>query len=340
VFSFRKVTPLSPLYAIMEAESPTAGSCNIKLDDRLTLCYTCHMVTTKPCRLVAYFRVSTAKQGVSGLGIDAQKAAIAAHVAKTGCKLVGSYTEVESGRKSDRTELGRAIAHAKRAKATLVIAKMDRLSRNLHFITGLQESRVPFVACDNPHANTLTVHILAAVAQEEARAISERTKAALAAAKARGKQLGTNNLTREGTLKGVASSVAVRRERKAEAYAHILPTILECKAQGVSLHEIAKRLNAAGEETRSGKNWNPVQVSRVLKSVEQNNIDHLDAAKDDSLKRIGSWIVPPRQDLSQYSKHMARFYAQVVEDKALINVVLSKAQSRMTFRYLLARGAS
>jgi DNA invertase Pin-like site-specific DNA recombinase len=271
VFPFRKVTPLSRCDALRQhgGESPPiAGSCNIKLDDRLTLCYTGYMVTTKPCRLVAYFRVSTIKQGVSGLGIDAQKVAIAAHVAKTGCKLVGSYTEVESGRKSDRTELGRAIAHAKRAKATLVIAKMDRLSRNLHFITGLQESRVPFVACDNPHANTLTVHILAAVAQEEARAISERTKAALAAAKARGKQLGTNNLTREGTLKGVASSVAVRRERKAEAYAQILPTILECKAQGVSLHEIAKRLNAAGEETRSGKNWNPVQVSRVLKSVE------------------------------------------------------------------------
>jgi DNA invertase Pin-like site-specific DNA recombinase len=162
----------------------------------------CGMSNVKPCRLVAYLRVSTAKQGDSGLGLEAQEAAIRAHVAATGCVRLATYTEVESGRKSDRTELGHAIAHAKRAKATLVIAKMDRLSRNLHFITGLQESCVPFVACDNPHANPLTIHILAAVAQEEARAISERTKAALAAAKARGQRLGRNNLTREGTLKG------------------------------------------------------------------------------------------------------------------------------------------
>jgi DNA invertase Pin-like site-specific DNA recombinase len=158
------------------------------------------------CKLVAYLRVSTKEQGESALGLEAQKAAIAAHVAATGCVLVANYSETESGKNSDRTE---ALARAKREKATLVIAKMDRLSRDLAFIANLMESNVPFIAADNPNVNRLTIHVLAAVAEQEARSISERTKAALAAAKERGVILGAARpghpqLTDEARAKGRA----------------------------------------------------------------------------------------------------------------------------------------
>jgi DNA invertase Pin-like site-specific DNA recombinase len=229
------------------------------------------MSPKKSRRIVTYYRVSTQKQGRSGLGLDGQRTVVAGYVAANGCTELGAYTEVETGTKmrlDNRPELAKALAHAKRSKAVLVIAVLDRLGRNVAFISTLMESGVEFVCADSPNDDRFILHVKASMAEEEGRKISERTRRALSEAKERGVKLGTDNLTREGTLKGVASSVAVRRERKAEAYAHILPTILECKAQGVSLHEIAKRLNAAGEETRSGKNWNPVQVSRVLKSVE------------------------------------------------------------------------
>ena len=134
-------------------------------------------------KVVAYYRVSTAKQGASGLGLDAQRAAIATWTAANGAAVLAGYTEVESGKRADRPELGKALAHAKRSRATLVIAKLDRLSRNVHFLSGLMESGVDFIACDNPHANKLTIHILAAVAEDEAKRISERTRAALAAYK-------------------------------------------------------------------------------------------------------------------------------------------------------------
>jgi DNA invertase Pin-like site-specific DNA recombinase len=226
------------------------------------------MTTQKRCRLVAYYRVSTEKQGRSGLGLDAQKATVADHVRSSGCALVGTYIEIETGTKrrvDNRPELQKAMAHAKRSKATLVIAKLDRLSRNVAFISGLMESGVEFIACDNPTANRLTVHILAAVAEDEARRISLRTKDALAAAKARGQVLGSpQNLTREGTLKGIAASVAVRASKRAEAYAHIAPTIKDLHDHGLSLHAIAKQLKESGEETRSGKPWSAVQVRRVL----------------------------------------------------------------------------
>ncbi|MBV8676279.1 MAG: recombinase family protein, partial [Planctomycetaceae bacterium] len=129
-------------------------------------------------RLVAYYRVSTAKQGASGLGLEGQEAAVAAYAKSNNFILLRSYTEVETGKRSDRPELARALADCKLSRATLVIAKLDRLSRNVHFLSGLMESGVDFIACDNPHANRLTLHILAAVAEDEARRISERTKAA------------------------------------------------------------------------------------------------------------------------------------------------------------------
>ena len=136
-------------------------------------------------KYVAYYRVSTARQGQSGLGLEAQQSAV-----ESFCEPIESFTEVESGKLKQRPELMRAIAACKRHKAILVVAKLDRVARNVAFVSTLMESGVEFIACDNPNANRLTIHILAAVAEDEASRISERTKAALAAAKRRGVVLG------------------------------------------------------------------------------------------------------------------------------------------------------
>jgi DNA invertase Pin-like site-specific DNA recombinase len=220
------------------------------------------------CKLVAYLRVSTVKQGQSGLGLEGQQAAIAAHVQATGCDLVATYTEVESGKRSDRPELVKALAHARRSGSTLVVAKLDRLSRNVAFLATLMEGRVDFVACDNPNANPLTIHILAAVAQDEAQRISDRTKAALAAYKARGGKLGADligsRLTDEGRERGSREGNAVQARAAVADYADLLPTIREMRADGLSLQAVADKLNAEGHTTRTGAAWSPVQVKRVL----------------------------------------------------------------------------
>jgi DNA invertase Pin-like site-specific DNA recombinase len=146
-------------------------------------------------KFIAYFRVSTDRQGKSGLGVDAQREAVMNYLNGGRWTLANDFTEVESGKRNDRPELEKALAACKRQKAKLVIAKLDRLSRNLAFIATLMDSGVEFVAVDNPHANKLTVHILAAVAQHEREIISARTSAALKAAKARGKPLGNPKLS-------------------------------------------------------------------------------------------------------------------------------------------------
>lgn len=222
------------------------------------------MAVKRRCRLVAYYRVSTKRQGASGLGLEAQQAAIAAHVQATGCELVAEFVEVESGKRSDRPELAKALARAKRAGATLVIAKLDRLSRNVAFISALMDSGVEFVACDNPHMNRLTAHILAAVAEDEARRISERTRVALAAFKARGGRLGTDNLTDEARARGSAIGAQANRDQAAQSYADLLPMMLEWRAQGLSLGAIADRLNVEGHTTRTGANWSGTTVMRAL----------------------------------------------------------------------------
>ena len=142
-------------------------------------------------RFVAYYRVSTDRQGRSGLGLEAQQKAVRDYLNGGAWELVGEFVEVESGKHANRPELARALEACRKQKAKLVIAKLDRLSRNLAFIATLMDAGVEFVAVDNPHASRLTLHILAAVAEHERVAISERTKAALAAAKARGTRLGT-----------------------------------------------------------------------------------------------------------------------------------------------------
>jgi DNA invertase Pin-like site-specific DNA recombinase len=143
-----------------------------------------------PPRFVAYYRVSTDRQGRSGFGLDAQREAVAGQVHRAGGAIVADFTEIESGKRADRPELRAALAEAKRHRATLIIARLDRLSRNMAFIANLMDARVDFIACDNLHATRLTLHILAAVAEHEREMISARKEAALAIAKARGVRLG------------------------------------------------------------------------------------------------------------------------------------------------------
>ncbi len=209
---------------------------------------------------IAYYRVSTAEQGRSGLGLEAQREAVNRYVSGTGCELVGEYEDVESGRRDDRPALNKAIAHAKRCKGLLIIAKLDRLSRKLSFVTSLMEAGVKFVAVDNPSANELTIHILAAVAQAERKAISERTRVALAAARSRGTRLGNPKLALARPL--AARAVAARTATFA---ANTLPLIRQLQASGcTSLQSIAAALNARGVSTARRGRWTPTAVRRVL----------------------------------------------------------------------------
>jgi DNA invertase Pin-like site-specific DNA recombinase len=228
--------------------------------------------TTSGLKLVNYVRVSTKRQGVSGLGLEGQMKAVAEYAASVGGTAVATYREVESGKNASRPELAKAIAHAKRIKGRLLIAKLDRLSRSVHFTSGLQEAKVDFVACDAPHANTLMINIMVSFAQHEAEAISLRTKAALAAAKARGTLLGTH---REGHYTGTTeqhreaaamarkAAAVAHHEASAPLYAEVRPIIETMKADGHSLREIAAKLNEQGFTTLRGSEWNPVQVSRL-----------------------------------------------------------------------------
>jgi DNA invertase Pin-like site-specific DNA recombinase len=207
-------------------------------------------------KYVAYFRVSTQRQGASGLGLEAQQAAVAAF-----CKPVETFTEIESGKRSDRPQLALAIGVCKRIKATLVIAKLDRLARSVHFVSGLMESGVDFIACDNPHATRLTIHILAAVAEDEARRISDRTKAALAAYKARGGRLGNpRNLTTVAARRGRAANV-----RAAQSHREPIQRIAnELRDKGYSLTAIAETLTGRGILTRRGNAWSATTIMRLL----------------------------------------------------------------------------
>src|SRR6266478_1021413 len=166
-------------------------------------------------RFVSYYRVSTAQQGASGLGLEAQREAVSRHVAGAAGVIVAEFQEIESGKKNDRPQIAAALAACRLRRATLVIAKLDRLARNVHFISSLLESGVDFVACDNPHATRFTIHILAAVAEHEAQAISQRTRAALAAAKRLGNPNGAAAIRRAAkaagrsiNATGVAGSIA------------------------------------------------------------------------------------------------------------------------------------
>ena len=227
-------------------------------------------------KIVSYLRVSTKEQGKSGLGLDGQRVAVEDYSQQNGGKLIGRYVEVETGKSKVRPELLKAIAHAKRSKATLVVAKLDRLARNVAFTSALMETKVDFVACDNPHANNFTIHILAAVAEHEAEQISQRTKAALGAAKRRGMKLGSarpghwdgrEDKRQAGLKKARKAAAKAHREAFASEYADLFPIVQELREKGESLQAIADELNDQGHTTRRGKPWNRMQVSRLLKRI-------------------------------------------------------------------------
>ena len=219
-------------------------------------------------KFVSYLRVSTAKQGESGLGIEAQRKAVLEFLNGGNWELLAEYTETESGKKNDRPKLAKALEHCKLTGATLVIAKLDRLSRNAHFLLGLQEAGVKFVAVDMPTANELTVGIMALVAQEERKAISARTKAALAAAKERGVKLGCPNgaahLRQYGNELGVE---AIKRgaDERASQLAGVVKEIQDAGA--TSLREIAEELNRRSITTARGGKWHASSVKNLLERI-------------------------------------------------------------------------
>lgn len=209
---------------------------------------------------VAYYRVSTMRQGQSGLGIDAQKKAVTDYLDGGECKLISEYTEVESGKKSRRPELEKAIRDCRQQRATLVIAKLDRLARNVHFISGLMQSKIDFVAADMPHANNLIVHIMAAFAEFERDQISERTRKGLERAKARGVKLGTHGKV-------------LARSNRAEAMARVKrlrPVIRQIRKTGKSsVRAIMDELNARGIKAARGDQWHPQTVSVLLHRLDR-----------------------------------------------------------------------
>jgi DNA invertase Pin-like site-specific DNA recombinase len=233
-------------------------------------------------KFVSYLRVSTQQQSKSGLGLDAQKEAVAGFLNGGRWKLVEEVIEVESGKRSDRPELARALSLCRAHRATLLVAKLDRLARNVAFISALMEAGVAFQAVDLPNANNLTVHIMAAMAEYEAKAISERTKVALAAAKARGTPLGVHSWKGAGrrwevktvASKGNAASAEIRM-LNADKFASDINTFIwqATMAGKLSLREIATALNERGLTTPRGGQWSAVQVKRVMeRAVEQSEL--------------------------------------------------------------------
>lgn len=215
-------------------------------------------------RFVSYLRVSTARQGRSGLGLDAQREAVNTYLNGGSWTVLASFVEVESGRKSDRPELAKAMDLCRLTGAVLVIAKLDRLARDAHFLLGLQKAGVEFVACDMPTANRLTIGIMALVAEEESRAISARTTAALAAAKARGTTLGG---WRGGPKVDGALGAAAQRER-ADAFAKgVAPIVRQMQGEGLSLRQAASRLTEKGIRTPRDGAWTAAAVRNVLARV-------------------------------------------------------------------------
>jgi DNA invertase Pin-like site-specific DNA recombinase len=212
-------------------------------------------------RFIAYYRVSTQKQGRSGLGLEAQEKAVHEYLNGESSRIDESFVEMESGRKTKRPELVKALAAARNHNAVLIIAKLDRLARNVAFVSGLMETGVPFVAADRPDATPFEIHIFSAMAEEEARQASQRTKSALGAAKARGVKLGNPN----------PEKAAIARIKIADEFANsVYPIVEELRSSGLrSLRAIARGLEARGVLTPRGKaNWTGASVRNLLLRVE------------------------------------------------------------------------
>jgi DNA invertase Pin-like site-specific DNA recombinase len=217
---------------------------------------------TTPDKFVTYYRVSTQRQGASGLGLDAQRQTVAQYLSGARRTTVGEFLEVETGKGADplskRPQLRLALEMCKKTGATLLIAKLDRLARNVHFVSGLMESKVSFVACDLPEANQLTIHIMAAFAEHEARRISERTRDALAAAKARGVVLGATGPTNLKTCNDQ------RQQKALEFRDRLVPVFDGMATQGLTRRAMVERLNDLGIKAPMGGAWSLGQVQRFL----------------------------------------------------------------------------
>ena len=215
---------------------------------------------TKYC---AYYRASTRAQEITHFGLDSQRQTVLKYIQTNGNELIGEFTEIESGKRDNRPQLSKAIDLCKQEGATLVIAKLDRLSRNVHFISMLMENKVMFVCCDMPTATPFTIHIFAALAQQEREFISQRTKAALSAKRQKDPtwKPGTDNLTPEARQKSrkVISDKARSDDSTRKAY-HFIALL---KGQGLSYHSIAKRLNEENYRTRTGKLFHISQVKNI-----------------------------------------------------------------------------
>jgi DNA invertase Pin-like site-specific DNA recombinase len=223
-------------------------------------------------KYIAYYRVSTQKQGLSGLGLEAQQEAVARYLGGGAAKLIGEFIETETGKGADalakRPQLRTALEACRKSGAKLLIAKLDRLARNVHFITGLMEAAkgngrnaVKFVACDMPEANDLTIHIMAAFAEHEAKRISERTKDALRAAKARGKRLGVAGAA------NLQPNIEMR-QLAADGFACKLRGQLEgFRLRGLSQRQMVAELNTLGIRAANGGEWSLIQLQRVIKRL-------------------------------------------------------------------------
>lgn len=210
-------------------------------------------------KYIAYYRVSSKQQGISGLGLEAQKNLV--YTFLKGIKPIDEFTDIESGtsKGNDRKGLKEALKRCKEHNAILIIAKLDRLSRNVSFISKLMESEVEFIATDMPQANKFTIHIFSALAEQEAQFISERTQVALQEAKKKGKKLGSpQNLTREARKKGTLSRMkkALENENNRRATA----MIVSMKKDNLSYRKIAENLNESGFVTSTGKKFSSSQV--------------------------------------------------------------------------------
>jgi DNA invertase Pin-like site-specific DNA recombinase len=209
---------------------------------------------------IAYYRVSTDRQGLSGLGLEVQKESVALHINEQD-RLISEYTEIESGKRhSNRPQLLKAIEECRKRKATLLIARLDRLARNVAFISALMDNGTDFIACDIPEANRLTIHILASVAEHERETISKRTKDALQQAKARGKKLGNPN-----PLEALKTARLATNHLKPAP--EVLNLIHQWKNEGRALREIARELNRLNIKTPRGNQWYASSVKNQLLTI-------------------------------------------------------------------------
>lgn len=215
-------------------------------------------------QFIAYYRVSTTRQGQSGLGLESQQQAVQQYLNGGNWQILAEFTEIESGKRNDRPKLAEAIELCKKHKATLIIAKLDRLARNVHFISGLMESGVEFLATDNPNANRLMLHMLAAFAEHEREQISRRTKDALAAAKARGVKLGKHSVI-----------LSQQNHDKAMDFALSLQPVLDAiRSEGyTTTRSICEQLNLRGVPTYggSGRKWHIGTTHKLLQRVALTN---------------------------------------------------------------------